>query len=678
MTIAGAADPKLAHAIRLSTDKILNAVDGLMKIVPLEPEQARSHSHRLTELRRLPASIRICLIGASGAGKSSLVSALCVPKIGTPDDWSPLLKVAAEECPSATTTFATEICAVEGSTFEMKVHYVSQASWIKERSRLCHILMDETAQKAHHEAQVSLAMYRQPGEKTLSPERLAQLLDPSFEEPTFSPLLARRDDDPAVNHFDSASQLSAAYAQIVSLGCLIRKVSIRGPVQLPSGITLVDLPGTMDTNPERANAAIQHYRDCDYVFIVANALGTNWTANPTYTEWIQRLARETSLASTCHVISHANTLSDECAPTQKRKAESLKKRTEFVENVRNFYRDCAGAAAVDNNQRESLIKRTNPRIDVMKIFWTFFLGIDAISEAHPHNLGGLREYIQEIARSPAQNAASRLRMTFHMAEALLGQFRATAQSTPIPAAEDAFSQSRLARSEIEAKLTEENTATVASTVAARVLDYSAWPLKRTFVTSFGGVDRASGIDLGLFIANEFLTPLDAVLVKYFNCLYSEMKAYYTLLHGEGDDMNQILAADWHAIESITRAHDVRIRDFTLQSIQFNHCSPRDNGVDALRPTIPFKILSGASAARREIIAWTQEIMAKAQALARDRQIMHAPLPSTAIAAAQPHLAQLQSVVDEAKGLYPECIPLAESVSAARPANADASHKGPAK
>ena len=126
-------------------------------------------------------------------------------------------------------------------------------------------------------------------------------------------------------------------------------------------------------------------------------------------------------------------------------------------------------------------------------------------------------------------------------------------------------------------------------------------------------------------------------------------------------MNRVLVADWRRIEAI-RAPEPRVGYAARISIPYNQCHPTQHFIAELRPTIPIKMLIGTLAGQQEIITWIHEVMGKALALACDRQIMHAPQSSFAVTAA--HLAQLQSVIAEAKRLYPECIPL--SISAARP------------
>lgn len=210
-------------------------------------------------------STTIAVVGATGAGKSSLINALldvpCLIPTG---------------CTSACTSVATEIAYnSEDSKYRAHIRFMQKDAWSQMLERLFDDIYDEDGNIAHNlleegsDSAIALdqlvTVYPGLTVDDLEHVSLEELMDsPRVKDlGTFIPL---EHDDPHAFSEELRQYLSSESG----LWPLIASVQVwvNAPV-LATGAVLVDLPGVMDTNQARSRISKKYMESCAHLFVVS-------------------------------------------------------------------------------------------------------------------------------------------------------------------------------------------------------------------------------------------------------------------------------------------------------------------------------------------------------------------------------------------------------------------------
>ena len=220
------------------------------------------------------------VIGSTGVGKSSLINALL--GIG---------RLVPADCVGACTAVPIEISYLEeDGLYRAEIEFISEAEWEKELQLIIPDLFDmkgnlmrDTSSKST-DAGVALAKF-----KAVYPGiRLDSVKDYSFRQNSrdseyLDKTESIREDDlhrftERLQHYVATPKKPVGKStaakdtpeENMQFWPLIRvvKIFIKSPV-LRSGLVIVDLPGTQDTNAARAAAAKEYQKQCDGTWIVA-------------------------------------------------------------------------------------------------------------------------------------------------------------------------------------------------------------------------------------------------------------------------------------------------------------------------------------------------------------------------------------------------------------------------
>ena len=358
---------------------LASLVENLVRQGAIDPLSAQVYLSRLESLHESKFRLRLCFVGGSKAGKSTLLSAICLPK-STAGSWTPLLP---QEGGANSVTYApTVLCSHNQPGYKVEIHYVSEAEWTKE----CNRLLTEYGADATSQRKGQIRGYFQsifPGVDLDNEESRNSLLLAAVEpSPAF---MARLKSGVSIAVYSSTKEVHDSIMAERAFSVLVREVRVSGRFSFPEGVELIDLPGVIDTNAERVKYAFEYYKSCHRVFFVEKSVQP-FGANPVLGEWLERLLNDTLYSQCAHIVTMMELyLEDEHT---------------LETEIRKVYEDRVGESPV----RHTILDN----IQSMPYFSVRGLHPSGRSEnASPHNLSGLLEYLQKVGVGPGGLAQAR-------------------------------------------------------------------------------------------------------------------------------------------------------------------------------------------------------------------------------------------------------------------------------
>ncbi|KZW02736.1 hypothetical protein EXIGLDRAFT_759453 [Exidia glandulosa HHB12029] len=340
-----------------SAGRIVASINQVIKTLsPIAARKAVAWKENLravaTEVTR-PAKTIIAVIGATGAGKSSLINALLGDHIVPTDGM---------QC----TTFVSEVRStpIEISYHEQElviatIEFISAESWSKEISHLLSALQDpdvdgstaklqavDDGQQAWDRVRVVYPTLREDALAYYSTEQIIQ------SDPEIAAMLGNTVvfSSTAENFKTELQEFTGTRNGQVDLWPLVARVRIQcDAAVLKDNTTLVDLPGVGDSNTARSAIYHNYLRTADHIFVVAQIkrAATDLVARDQHTS---RLADSSTTPAVRRKLTHKRRELDQLELSSLtldtgRQLFCAEKRTEWVtEQIQGQFR--AGIAAL--------------------------------------------------------------------------------------------------------------------------------------------------------------------------------------------------------------------------------------------------------------------------------------------------------------------------------------------
>lgn len=212
-----------------------------------------------------PETVRIALIGSTGAGKSTFLNAVLGQEV--------LPVGVMQPC----TAFVTLVRQSPNPGYTLEVEFCSRAEWQKEVESFAAYLRPGDSESIAGDVESKRlvdaarkrvgAVFGESAVQGIDPDVLLGLPLPKEAEAIFS-------SDPAQQYrFESAQDMLQQLRKLIrgesTLWPLVKQVSISGPYEcLAGGLELVDLPGLNDPNAARVEVTREFLRTSPFVWVL--------------------------------------------------------------------------------------------------------------------------------------------------------------------------------------------------------------------------------------------------------------------------------------------------------------------------------------------------------------------------------------------------------------------------
>jgi hypothetical protein len=264
---AHAGDPVLrAHAslIALSTWMEARVKPVALTQAPSEWQRWQAELQSIRAILHRPQSVRIAMVGTTGAGKSTFLNALLGQRVLPVGVGAPV------------TAFVTLVRHHTNPSYDIEVEFASRAEWKADIDRYLQAstpgedegdgegVMKRTLNTMRKRIEAVLGT-KLPSDVPM-PDLHAMVLPETVEQ-----VLSGTGQDSRT--FDNAKAMQAHLRAFIqgdsALWPLVKQVTITGPYDcLRGGIELVDLPGTNDPNEARVEVTREFLRSAPFVWLV--------------------------------------------------------------------------------------------------------------------------------------------------------------------------------------------------------------------------------------------------------------------------------------------------------------------------------------------------------------------------------------------------------------------------
>ncbi|EJD49689.1 hypothetical protein AURDEDRAFT_161248 [Auricularia subglabra TFB-10046 SS5] len=246
------------------TRDLNSVIDKLLPIASTDTvSNWRSSLKAVQQVSSLPPGVVVGFVGITGAGKSSLINALLGDHIVPTSGF--------ESC----TSTPIRISYHDEEKVKARIEFVSTESWLEDIRHLIEALADVGGRESELNDDDTEIWQRI---NTVYPQYSAEMLVASNPDA----ILASDPDvacklgstvvlDAPSRFFNTSLQSQCCVHDSVDVWPTIAQVSLRCRASvLKDGVTLVDLPGVLDSNAARAAIATEYLKMCDHIFVVAS------------------------------------------------------------------------------------------------------------------------------------------------------------------------------------------------------------------------------------------------------------------------------------------------------------------------------------------------------------------------------------------------------------------------